>query len=106
MAPAGPWEFAFLFWRRDLFFARKREIFLVFFCSFFGGVFLRFLVVIAHFFKVDFAFWGVFSRYAAIISRAARFFWGAFPPRGAVSKTRNFRFGTCFGDVIWVLVSE
>ena len=37
MAPAGPWELAFLFWRRGLFFARKRD--------FFFGVFIAFLVV-------------------------------------------------------------
>ena len=49
MAPAGLWELFFLFWRRDLFFARRRD--------FFGGVlgaflvvFLLFLVVISHLF--------------------------------------------------------
>ena len=74
MAPAGPWELAFLFWRRDLFFALTREKIIWFFFSFLV-VFLRFLVVISHFWG-DFAFWGVLSRYAAIISRAARNFVG------------------------------
>ena len=111
MAPAGPTELAFfLFWRRGLFFARKRG----------GGnwcffallvVFLRFLVVISRFlggfgicgrlprngvggfmfnssssvisrFWGDFAFFWVFSRYETIISRAARFFGGLIFPAG------------------------
>ena len=46
--------------------ARKKMVFHPFLV-----VFLRFRVVILDFFG-DFAFWGVFSRYAAIISRAAR----------------------------------
>ena len=45
----------------------------------FGVVLLRFLVVISRFEGGDFAFWGVFSRYATIISRAARFFLALFP---------------------------
>ena len=54
----------------------------------FGGVFALFGGDFAFFFVVgDFAFWGVFSRYAAIISRAARKTIWFPPPRGAVSKT-------------------
>ena len=62
----------FFFWRWDLFFARKRELgggrvlgggWCVF--ALLGGDF-------AFFFEGDFAFFLVFSRYAATISRAAR----------------------------------
>ena len=49
-APGGAMGIGFfLFWRRGLFFARKREKILVFFPPFLV-VFLRFLVVISHFF--------------------------------------------------------
>ena len=84
MAPAGLWELAFCF-GVGTYFSRVSAIFFwgVFFA--FLVVFFAFLVVILRFLG-DFAFWGVFSRYATIISRAARkkiaFFF-----RGAVSKT-------------------
>ena len=53
MAPGGPWELAFFFWRWDLFFARQREkkifgVFLVF-LLFFGGVFVLFFVFLCFF---------------------------------------------------------
>ena len=54
-------------------------------------VFLRFLVVVSHF-GGDFAFWGVFSRYAAIISRCARFLGGFPPPQG---RAQNVKFPLC-----------
>ena len=84
MAPAGPWDFLLLLALGDLFFARKRDFLWGVFFVFWGGV-----VALS---GGAFAFWGVFSRYATIISRAARFFL-FFPPRGGVSKTRNFRSG-------------
>ena len=55
--PAGAWELAFLFWRRGLFFARKREKIGGFFLSVFGGVFALFGGDFA-FFWGDFAFFG------------------------------------------------
>ena len=65
MAPAGPWELAFLFWRRDLFFARKRDfcvcVCVCVFCVFGGGVFALFvLVVISRFWGDVRVFWGCF----------------------------------------------
>ena len=83
MAPAGPWELVFLFWRRDLFFARKREFF---FCVFsplvFLVVFLRFLVVISHFLGVISRFLGgVFVLRCYYFARSAIFFWLP-PPAG------------------------
>ena len=54
---------------------------LVFFFLRFWWCFLRFLVVISYFF-CHFAFWGVFSRYTAIISRAARNVFWLFSPAG------------------------
>ena len=55
MAPAGPWELAFFFWRWDLFFARQREKnFLVFFWCFL--VFLLFFGGNLGFFGVFFCF--------------------------------------------------
>ena len=89
MAPAGPWELAFLFWRRDLFFARKRG-----FCGEGGGS--RFLWCFCAFFG-DVAFWGVFSRYATIISRAARKFFFFFP-RG---REQNLKFQLCREFKAW-----
>ena len=74
MAPAGPWELAFLFWRRDLFFARKRD-FCVCFLFVFGGVFAL--------------LGGVFALRGHYFACSAIFL--AFPPRGAVSKRKNFR---------------
>ena len=53
---------------------------------------MRFLVVISVFWG-DFAFFGVFSRYAAIISRAARKKIGFSPPRG---REQNVKFPLWF----------
>ena len=76
MAPAGPWELAFLFWRRDLFFALTREKIIWFFFSFLV-VFLRFLVVISHFWG-DFAFWGCFRATRPLFQAQREFFFGFF----------------------------
>ena len=85
--PGGAMGIVFLFWRRDLFFARKSANFVWGVFCVFGGVFALFGGDFA-FVGDDSAFSGVFSRYAAIISRGARFFsLSPFPPRGAVSKT-------------------
>ena len=85
MAPAGPWELAFIFGVGTYFFARKRDFFFWLFFAFWGGVFC--------FFGGDFAFFGVISRFwgrfraMRPLIRAQRdfFFWFFF--RGAVSKT-------------------
>ena len=87
MAPGGQWELAFLFWRQDLFFARKREKKCFFFLVF-GGVIALF--------GGDFAFLGVISRFFGCfratrpLFRAQRDFFGAFfSPRG---REQNVKF--------------